>query len=158
MKRRLCTGRLSDETVHIAELQKNVSFIKIQEKTLKGGLLLISPISAKPEKDPAIQSKAIQSKRHWVTAHSEAWRTKTDCKNKEENERSSITYSVDAVNMKISAQSTPVKVIIRTHRVRLPSNRAKQQGSISVALSVLPEKGRLVAWVFDQVRSAGSFS
>ena len=139
-------------------ITKNVSFIKIQEKTLKGGLLLISPISAKPETDPAIQSKAIQSKRHWVTAHSEAWRTKTDCKNKEENERSSTTYSVDAVNMKISAQSTPVKMIIRTHRVRLPNNRAKQQGSISVALSVLPEKGRLVTWVFDRVSSAGSFS
>lgn len=139
-------------------ITKNASFIKIQEKTLKGGLLLISPISAKPETDPAIQSKAIQSKRHWVTAHSEAWRTKTDCKNKEENERSSITYSVDAVNMKISAQSTPVKMVIQTHRVRLPSNRAKQEGSISVALSVLPEKGRLVTWVFDRVRSAGSFS
>ena len=174
---------------------KNVSFIKIKEKTLKGGLLLISPTSAKPETDPAIQSK-----RHWVTAHSEAWRTKTDCKNKEENERLSITYSMDAVacvqtspppsgknrergrffsrffpegggdvhrlwmqamdavNMKISAQSTSVKMVIRTHRVRLPSNRAKQQGSISVALSVLPEKGRLVTWVFDRVRSAGSFS
>ena len=90
-------------------ITKNVSFIKIQDKTLKGGLLSLSTISAKPETDRAIQSKAIQSKRHWFTVHSEAWRTKTDCKNKEENERLSITYSVDAVNMKISAQSTPVK-------------------------------------------------